>query len=505
MERRLSKLPLFILLLGVFSVACLVPAAHGFSVGDSDTGRVFLYGVLLGLFLAWMLALAAPKPQATPRSQLSSLVLTYAVLPLLLAVPYFAAIERTTFLNAWFEMVSCLTTTGALLHDNFGVLNPTLHLWRGLVGWLGGLLVWVAALAVLAPMSLGGFEVRGTGSVGTTDSATMRQILRVADPGERFVSFAVRLLPIYGGLTAALCIGLIVLGEVPLVAVVHAMSVLSTSGISAIGGTVYAASGVPGEALMAVFMVFALSRISFSRGMAGPETTPLWRDAEVRLAALIVGSMTGAIFLRHFVGADTHIADTDFGEAMAALWGGFFTVLSFLTTTGFESRHWLGATDWSGMHAPGLLLLGLALIGGGVATTAGGVKLFRVYALFRHGQREMEKLVHPHSVGGAGSEARRVRRQGAQIAWLFFMLFTVSNVLVMGALTLTGVQFDTAMILTVSSLSTTGPLADMAGPTPILYSGLPDLAKVILGGAMILGRMEALALVALLNPELWRS
>ena len=71
-------------------------------------------------------------------------------------------------------------------------------------------------------------------------------------------------------------------------------------------------------------------------------------------------------------------------------------------------------------------MLGLAMFGGGVATTAGGVKLLRVFALFKHGQREMERLVQPSSIGGAGQLARRFRRQGAFIAWIFFMLFAIS-------------------------------------------------------------------------------
>jgi trk system potassium uptake protein TrkH len=69
---------------------------------------------------------------------------------------------------------------------------------------------------------------------------------------------------------------------------------------------------------------------------------------------------------------------------------------------------------------------------------------------------------------------------------------------------MTGVQFETAMVLSVSALSTTGPLAEIAAETPISYAGIPDLAKIVLALAMVLGRLEALAIIALLNPEFWR-
>jgi trk system potassium uptake protein TrkH len=71
-------------------------------------------------------------------------------------------------------------------------------------------------------------------------------------------------------------------------------------------------------------------------------------------------------------------------------------------------------------------------------------------------------------------------------------------------LSLTGVQFETAMVLAVSALSTTGPLAVVGAEDPISYAGLTDLSKVVLAFAMILGRLEALAIIALLNPEFWR-
>ena len=85
------------------------------------------------------------------------------------------------------------------------------------------------------------------------------------------------------------------------------------------------------------------------------------------------------------------------------------------------------------------------------------------------------------------------------------MLFALSIAGIMIALSLTGVQFETAMVLAVSALSTTGPLADVAAESPIAYSGIPDAAKMILAGAMVLGRLETLAIIALFNPEIWRT
>jgi trk system potassium uptake protein TrkH len=430
--------------------------------------------------------------------------MAYAALPVILAVPFNEAVPDTRFMNAYVEMVSSLTTTGMTLFEPER-LPPSVHVWRALVGWLGGFFVWVTAFAVMAPLNLGGFEVSSSRQVGSGATVGTIQIGVVADGSERLLRFAVRLLPIYGGLTTALWIGLLILGDTSTIAFCHALSTMATSGISPVGGVAGTNSGVAGEAVILIFLLFALSRVTF----AASERTDGWRsvprDPELRFGLLIVASLSTLLFFRHFAASFEEGLEVTALEGLMGLWGAVFTVTSFLTTSGFESAHWGTARAWSGLGSPGVLLLGLAVFGGGVATTAGGVKLLRVYALYKHGLREMEKLVLPSSIGGAGQIARRFRRQGAYVAWVFFMLFAMSIAVVMLALSIVaGVEFEEAMILTIAALSTTGPLTEVAGDVPVNVIELNDQAKSILSAAMILGRVEALAIIALLNPEFWR-
>lgn len=505
MLARLITIPLFVLLMGAGSLAMLAPAFHAWDRADYATARLFLYGFILcgALTLVVGLATQGYRPRSVARSHLLTLLAAFALLPLLLALPLWYAIPRAGLIEVWFEMVSSFTTTGATLWDNPARLNPSLHLWRALVGWLGGFLVWVMAVAVLAPMNLGGFEVYTAGTPGQGVRLT-GQLARIINPSERLARYAFRLLPVYAGLTVVLWVGLRLAGDSAVIALIHAMSVLSSSGISAIAGPREAASGYLGEAIIFVFFIFALSRLTFSRRLISDDRRPLWQDPEIKLAMVILGLVIGLLFLRHFLATDIRAATGGLRGALQALWGTLFTALSFMTTTGFESRAWLGATDWAGLQTPGLILVGLSIVGGGVATTAGGVKLLRLYALFRHAEREVERLIHPASVGGSGTDARRLRRQGAVMAWIFFILFTVTIIVVMGLLSLTGVQFEDAMVISVAALSNTGPLALVAAESPVSYAGIPDGAKIILAAAMIVGRLEALALIALMNPEFWR-
>lgn len=256
---------------------------------------------------------------------------------------------------------------------------------------------------------------------------------------------------------------------------------------------------------MLLFMLFALSRLTFSSDTVTATQGGISTDPEFRLGIFIIGAVPLVLFLRHWIGAFDVEAEDNVWQAFQALWGSMFTVMSFLTTTGFASTDWVDAQAWSGLETPGLILMGLALVGGGVATTAGGVKLLRVFALYLNGRRELERLVHPSSVSRAGPESRRLQRNGAFIAWIFFMLFGITIAVLTILFSLAGVDLEAALVLSVAGLATTGPLTQLAVDTPIDLSGLNSYAKSVFCAAMVLGRLETLAIIALFTPELWRK
>ena len=505
MKPFLLKLPFLVILMGIGAVAMLVPMAHAVRIGDFFTARIFLQSGLLFLVLCGLIAVASVNftPRNSARSHLIALLGAYVLLPVMLAYPLTFLVTDTGFFTLYFEMLSSLTTTGATLFDDPARLSEPVHLWRAFVGWLGGLLVLVSAIAIMAPLNLGGFEVYEGGP--STGKAHDLARIRAADMSQRLVRYTLKLAPVYLSITLVLAFGLLVSGERAFVALVHAMSTLSTSGISVTDGLGGDGAGLAGEVLVFFFLLFAVSRATFSFENGIPGFRSLAVDHEFRLMLGVVTILPLLLFLRHWIGAIEIDAQEDIASALSALWGGAFMVLSFLTTTGFESTHWHDAQNWSGLRTPGLLLIGMAVMGGGVATTAGGVKLLRVYALYKHGTREIQRLAFPSSVGGAGRAARFIRREGAYLAWLFFMLFAISTAVTLLALTLTGLDMEVALAFAVSALSTTGPLAGAALEGATDYGDLGTPARLILSAAMVLGRLETLAIVALLNPDFWRS
>ena len=223
---------------------------------------------------------------------------------------------------------------------------------------------------------------------------------------------------------------------------------------------------------------------------------PLHRDPELLTAALVIGLVTLFVVARHWFGA----FETAEGENLPAIgraaWGAAFTALSFLTTTGFVNQDWIASRAWSGLTPPGLVLMAVALLGGGVATTAGGIKLLRIYALGRMGRYEMMRMIYPSMVIGGNEYDRFLATSAARSAWLFAMVFALTSIVIVALLLFSGMRLEKAMIYTLGALTNTGQLVQVAGDQPLYWVLLSDTQRVVLALAMILGRLEILVLLA---------
>ena len=288
MRNRLQDLPFIVILMGVSALSMLLPAVHAMILRDYAVARGFFYSACIVLVLVAMIAIATlhHRPRNGARGYLSALAGAYLVLPILLALPLTQVRLGIAFGDAWFEMLSDFTTTGASVFDP-ATLPPTVHLWRAFVGWMGGFFIVLMAVAVLAPMNLGGVEVvtgraPGRGATGTS------QITRIADPSERILRYALMIFPVYAGFTLALWVGLMWAGDNSLVALCHAMSTLSTSGISPLGGLQDSQSGVLGEALIFCFLLLALSRRFLPGASVVAQGQGRFYDPELRLGVTLV-------------------------------------------------------------------------------------------------------------------------------------------------------------------------------------------------------------------------
>lgn len=505
---RVWGVPVFALSLG--ALALLALPALGLALFDSDwrSARAFLYTSAVCLATAAMIALAWPTRPTGPaqRSELAAVVGFWVLCPVAAAAPMVFLRPELAIVSAYLEATANLTTTGSVILQDLDIPDA-LRLWRALLAWYGGFATLVIGLAILEPRNLGGFEIenaRPNRSNNRTD--LMRGLFHISRAesdrlGEGRILRAVsQVAPVYGLLTLAAALLLRVSGMGELSAVTTAMGLVSTTG--GVGGEMTGSWGV--ELVALVFMTVAATRVTFFNRSARLRSRRIEKDPEIRLFVLATLCITAALFLRHWAGAQDVDAAAEWGEALRALWGVFFMAVSFLTTTGIESAFWQGARDWSGLPTTGLIFMGLAATGGGVASTAGGVKLLRAAVLFQHGLREMDRLAHPRSVAGSGAVERRIRYDGAQLAWVATMLFLSTLVALLLLLTFLGSSFDQSLAAAIASLSNTGPVYGAVIDDPLGFSAFGEAEQLVLAIAMALGRIETLALVALLNPEYWR-
>ena len=504
--------PVFGLFLFMLAALLLAPMLLAVNLKLWEEAKAFGYAFVFTCIGATLLTLAymGRVSPAEARAEFLTLAGVMILGPAVAALPIYFALPQVPFEAAYFEMASAFTTTGASIFDRPGELSAPINLWRVLCGWLGGLIALVMAFALLAPRNLGGYEVRGAldrgGAIGR-----LRGMPRWAGgqkreaAGDRIARAFRSIVPVYLALTAALALCLLIAGQTPFKALASALSLVSTTGFQVTNDSMFADVGARGEIIVVFFLVAAASRHLYRHERSLTERIGRFRaDPETRVLLFSVAIVSLWLFLRHFFGALEITGDADIIDPIAALWGGFFTALSFAVTAGVPSDSWEAARSWSGLGNPGLILMGLAIMGGGIASTAGGVKLLRAYALFKHGEREMERLVRPSSIAGSGVTSRGLRREGAQIAWVFLMLFLVTLAATMLALSLTGLRFELSFAAAVAALSNTGPILGLAVIDGSWRTTLTPEARAILVAAMICGRVETLALIAMLNPNLMR-
>ena len=292
------------------------------------------------------------------------------------------------------------------------------------------------------------------------------------------------------------------LGTDGFTSLIRAFSILSTSGIPGPEKFESDGAGFLGELVMAIFLLLALSHNIFYSLNNNNNLKKLFLNKEIFLGLLTVICVT-LILCSKIMSFDSTFFKFDeaFINGLKLIWGIFFTLFSFITTNGYVSSFWGG--DLVSLNEPyiTIILLGLCLFGGGLATTAGGIKLLRISVLFSAFSNETKKLLHPSSMTGSSINLKSLEIS-IFMAWIFFMLFIVSLALITIILALLGVLFEDALVLAVASLTTTGPLVEAVGIESLPISNLSSSSKLALVVSMVLGRLEILVALSVITSAL---
>jgi trk system potassium uptake protein TrkH len=394
------------------------------------------------------------------------------------AIPYIGAGMGP--IDAMFESMSGLTTTGATVMRDFSAYGHGLFFWRSLTQWFGGMGVIALFVAVLPKLGIGGRQLFFAEAPGPTDEKLTPRIRKTASA----------LWAVYAGLTLAQVVALMFAGMSLFDAVCHAMTTLSAGGFSPHGLSIAGYANPAVEWIIIVFMFLAGANFALHyRTMLG-ERLALPKDEEFRvyLGIVVVASLLCMVFLQH-----------EIPGAVDRLRHSLFQTLSIMTTTGFAS---LDFQLWNDQAK--LVLLVLMFIGGCAGSAAGGPKVVRHLLIARFTVLELRRTLHPRGVLPVKLGGRVVSDEvmrGVVVFFLFYLLVFAVCTTVVGAM---GADLITAVTASIACLGNIGPGFNAVGPMAN-FADLHPVSRVVLTAAMWLGRLEVLTVLALLRLEVWRT
>ena len=417
--------------------------------------QTFFVALAIGSILWW--PNRREKGELKSREGFLIVVLFWTVLGSVGALPFiFSESPNLTITDAFFESFSGLTTTGATTLVGLDSLPHAILFYRQMLQWFGGMGIIVLAVAILPILGVGGMQLYRAEMPGPLKDNKMRP--RIAETAKTLWLIYV-LLTVACALTHDASIGYF---DSPTINTIIAIFLL-------ISGCNYG-------------LHFSL--------LSGRSLKVYWRDPEFRM---FIGVQLTLVVICTLVLWFHNIYDS----ALTTLNQAFFQVVSMATTAGFTTD---SIARWP-LFLP-VLLLCSAFIGGCAGSTGGGLKVIRILLLFKQGNRELKRLVHPNAVYSIKLGNRALPERILEAVWGFFSAYALVFIVSMLAIIATGVDDFSAFASVVATLNNLGPGLGVVADN---FASMNPVAKWILIANMLFGRLEVFTLLVLFTPTFWRE
>ncbi|ARE39324.1 Potassium uptake protein TrkH [Rhodovulum sp. P5] len=469
------------LLVAVLGATMLLPMGLDLYLGNGNWPAFFESALLTGM-TGGLIALACANGTDERLSIQQTFFLTsgvWLVLPVFAALPFMLGVPDARAVDAFFEAMSGLTTTGATVFSGLDDMPAGTLLWRSMLQWFGGVGIIVVAMVFLPELKVGGMQIFRSEAFDTSGKVLPRA-----------VEIASRISGIYVFLTLACVLSYNAVGMPFFDALNHALTTVSTGGFSTHDASFGVYQGVP-EYVASVYMMLAsLPFVRYVQLLAG-QAKPILRDSQIWTYLAIIAAFVLVIAaFRVLVNGDHY--EHAFRE-------GIFNVTSIISGTGYASVDY---QLWGNL--PVILFFFIGLIGGCAGSTACSIKVFRYQLLFSAIRVQIKTLYAPHGMFTPRYNGRRVDDEVLSSVMSFFVYFVVTLGAVTVLLGATGLDATTSLSGAAAALANIGPgLGDQIGPAGN-FAGLNDIAKWILSVAMLIGRLELLTVYAILTVTFWR-
>ena len=395
------------------------------------------------------------------------------------SLPFVFSSIELSITDSFFESMSGITTTGSTIISDLENAPKGLLLWRAILQWLGGIGIIVMAITLMPIMNVGGMQLF---KISSNDSS--EKIL------PKSKEIALRLIYIYSGLTGLCAITYWIFGMGKFDSLTHSMTTIATGGFSNYNESIGYFNSLPIEISSMFFIILgSIPFIAYIKFISGNKKIFL-NDIQIKTFLKII--IFSVIILSIYLLFSNH--------ENFSLRSIFFNTISILSGTGYVNAEF---DRWGSF--PITLFLALMFIGGCAGSTACGVKIFRIQILYLFILNQLKKIIYPKGVFVIKYDQSAVDEKFIASIISFIYFYIVIFFILTTLLSLTGLDFITAISGAATSISNVGPgLGPIIGPNGD-FSSLPDLSKWILTVGMILGRLELFAILVLFLPSFWKN
>ncbi len=395
------------------------------------------------------------------------------------SLPFIFSDLNFSFINAFFESMSGITTTGSTIISNLDEMPKSILLWRAILQWLGGIGIIIMAITLMPIMNVGGMQLF---KISNNDSS--EKIL------PKSKEIAMRLIYIYTSLTFLCGLTYKIFGMSFFDSLTHSMTTIATGGFSNYNDSIGFFDSISIEISAMIFIILgSLPFIAYIKFISGNKKI-IFNDVQIRtFFKIIISSIV--ILSTYLIISDS--VELSFRSVI-------FNVISILTGTGYVNAEF---DTWGSFTL--VLFLGLMFIGGCAGSTTCGVKIFRIQILYLFVSNQLKKIIYPKGIFILKYDQNPIDNKFISsiisFIYMYFIIFFVLTAL----LSLTGLDFVTSISGAATSISNVGPgLGTIIGPNGD-FSSLPDSSKWILTFGMILGRLELFAILVLFLPSFWKN
>lgn len=450
---------------------------------NTDTWQSYAVPILIYLIVGGSLVITNQNIDFTISTKEAFIitVLSWLLLAILCSVPFIYSSIKLSIVDALFESMSGITTTGSTILNQIDGLPKGILIWRALLQWLGGIGIVIIALIILPFLRVGGMQLFH---------------LEGDDPYEKFLpkmsTVIKKIFYIYIFLTIILAILYKINGMNFFDSLAHSFTTISTGGFSTHDESFGYFNNSKILLISIIFMVVGSFPFLVIAQTTVRNIFAILKDNQVQVFLLIL--LFSIISIYFF--ANENIEGSNNKKIISIA----FNSISIISGTGFVSENF---EAW-GNYASMLFLL-LMFIGGCAGSTTGGLKVFRFQILFKYINLHLKKMLQPHSVVNIHFNGKKVPETSYESVMIFFFVYILTFAISALLLSFNGLDFLTCISAAASAIANVGPgLGEVIGPNGN-YSALNAYSKIILILTMFLGRLEMLTVLVMLIPKFWKN